>query len=138
MNLVQNAVRHTQENDTIALGSTVRGGYAYLWVRDTGEGIAAENRERIFNRFVRASDGDRYSLAEGAGLGLSIVEAVTKAHNGWVELDSELDVGSTFTIVLPISQETLNEPNTNRRRQPSHRRVYRSRTTGTRVHDSDR
>ena len=138
MNLVQNAVRHTQENDTIALGSIVRGEYAYLWVRDTGEGIAPEDRDRIFDRFTRASEGDRYSSAEGAGLGLSIVEAVVMAHKGWVELDSELGVGSTFTIVLPISQETFNEPNTNHRRQPPHRRVYRSRTTGTRVHDSDR
>ena len=138
MNLVQNAIRHTQENDTIALGSTVRGEYVYLWVRDTGEGIAPEDRDRIFDRFARASEGDRYSPAEGAGLGLSIVEAVVKAHNGWVELDSELGSGSTFTIVLPIFQETINEPNFDRRRQPPHRRIRRSRTTGTRVHDSYR
>ena len=138
MNLVQNAVRHTQENDTITLGSTVRDDYAYLWVRDTGEGIAPANQERIFDRFARASEGDRYSPAEGAGLGLSIVEAVATAHNGWVELDSELGSGSTFTIVLPISQETINEPNSDRRRQPPHRRIHRSRTTGTRVHDSYR
>ena len=138
MNLVQNAVRHTQENDTIALGSTVRGGYAYLWVRDTGEGIAAENRERIFNRFTRASEGDRYSSEEGAGLGLSIVNAIAKAHNGWIELNSELGIGSTFTIVFPLSQEVVNEPNINCRRQPPHRGVYRSRTTGTRIHDSYR
>ena len=138
MNLIQNAIRHTQENDTIALGSTVRNEYAYLWVRDTGAGIATEDRERIFDRFARASEGDRYSAQEGAGLGLSIVEAVTTAHNGWVELNSELGVGSTFTIVLPISQEALNEPNSDCRRQPAHRRIYRSRTTGTRIHDSYR
>ena len=81
MNLVQNAIRHTKENDTIALGSTVRNEYAYLWVRDTGFGIATEDRERIFNRFARASDADRYSADEGAGLGLSIVEAIATAHS---------------------------------------------------------
>ena len=138
MNLVQNAVRHTKENDTIILGSTVRDEYAYLWVRDTGEGIAPEDRERIFDRFARASESDRYSPAEGAGLGLSIVEAVVTAHNGWVELDSELGNGSIFTIVLPISQEILDESNSNCRRQSSHRRIHRSRTTSARVHDSYR
>ncbi len=138
MNLVQNAIRHTQENDTIALGSAVREDYAYLWVRDTGEGIALEDRERIFNRFARASDGDRYSPGEGAGLGLSIVEAIAKAHNGWVELDSILGSGSTFTIVFPLTEDIVNEPNSHSRRQPPHSRVYRSGITSTRIHNSCR
>jgi signal transduction histidine kinase len=138
MNLVQNAIRHTQENDTITLGSAVREDYAYLWVRDTGEGIAAYNQERIFDRFARASDGDRYSPGEGAGLGLSIVEAIATAHNGWVELDSALGVGSTFTIVFPLTQDTANEPNTHSRRQPPRSGVYRSRITSTRIHNSCR
>ena len=137
MNLVQNAIRHTQENDTIALGSAVREEYAYLWVRDTGEGIAAQNQERIFDRFARASDGDRYSPGEGAGLGLSIVEAIATAHNGWVELDSVLGVGSTFTIVFPIEDAT-NEPNSHSRRQPPRSQLYRSRITSTRIRNSCR
>ncbi|MEM8722893.1 MAG: HAMP domain-containing sensor histidine kinase [Cyanobacteria bacterium P01_G01_bin.39] len=136
MNLVQNAIRHTEENDTIALGSTVRHEYAYLWVRDTGSGIATEDQERIFERFARASEGDRYSAQEGAGLGLSIVEAIATAHNGWVELESELGTGSTFTIVFPLSQEVVNESNPDCRRQPPHRRVHRSRAKGTRIHNS--
>ena len=138
MNLVQNAIRHTQENDTITIGSAVRNEYAYLWVRDTGEGIAPEDRERIFERFARASHGDRYSPEEGAGLGLSIVEAIVTAHNGWVELDSGLGVGSTFTIVFPISQEAADEPNSDRRRQSPRRGVYQSRTRGKRIHNSCR
>ncbi|MGK7935876.1 MAG: sensor histidine kinase [Xenococcaceae cyanobacterium] len=138
MNLLQNAVRHTQENDTITLGSAVRDEYAYLWVSDTGEGIATEDQERIFDRFARASDSDRYSLEEGAGLGLSIVEAILTAHNGWVELDSSLGIGSTFTLVFPISQEAVDEPNSDRRRQSSRRGVYRSRATSTQIHNSCR
>ncbi|MGD1917912.1 MAG: sensor histidine kinase [Pleurocapsa sp.] len=138
MNLAQNAIRHTAENDTIALGSTVRNEDAYLWVRDTGVGIATEDRERIFDRFARAHDGDRYSAQEGAGLGLSIVEAIAPANYGWVELNSDLGVGSTFTIVFPISQEVINEPNSDCRRQPPHCGVYQSRTTGARVHNSNR
>ncbi|MEO0686105.1 MAG: ATP-binding protein, partial [Cyanobacteria bacterium J06649_11] len=138
MNLVQNAIRHTQESDTIALGSTVREDYAYLWVRDTGVGIATEFQQRIFDRFARASDTDRYSPGEGAGLGLSIVEAIAKAHNGWVELDSTLGSGSTFTIVFPLTEDTANEPNSHRRRQPPHSRVYRSGITSSQIHNSCR
>ncbi|MEM9927730.1 MAG: ATP-binding protein [Cyanobacteria bacterium P01_D01_bin.50] len=147
MNLVQNAIRYTAEGDTIALGSAVRDDYAYLWVRDTGIGIARENQERIFERFARASDSDnpngdalrdRYSPGEGAGLGLSIVEAIAYAHNGWVELDSTLGIGSTFTIVFPISEDTANEPNSHRRRQPTGSRVYRSRIASARIRNSCR
>ena len=138
MNLLQNAVRHTQENDSITLGSAVRDEYAYLWVSDTGEGIATEDQERIFARFARGSNSDRYSPEEGAGLGLSIVEAIVTAHNGWVELDSSLGIGSTFTLVFPISQEAVDEPNSDRRRQSPRRGVYRSRTTGTQIHHSCR
>ena len=136
MNLVQNAIRHTQAGDTIALGSAVRDEYAYLWVRDTGAGIATEDQLRIFERFARASDGDRYSPEEGAGLGLAIVEAIATAHRGWIELDSALGVGSTFTIVFPIQEAA--DANSDRRRQPPRRRVYRSRTPGARVHNSCR
>ena len=136
MNLVQNAIRHTQAGDTIALGSAVRDEYAYLWVRDTGAGIAPEDQLRIFDRFARASEGDRYSPGEGAGLGLAIVEAIATAHQGWVELDSALGVGSTFTIIFPIQEAA--DANSDRRRQPPRRRVYQSRTPGARIHNSCR
>lgn len=141
MNLVQNAVRHSKEGDTITLGSTVRNDYAYFWVRDTGEGIAPEDQERIFERFVRATQTDRYSEGEGAGLGLSIVQAIAHAHGGWVELESTLGYGSTFMIVLPLTGQSKleqDEPHSHRRRQPSHQRISRSRIASTRVHDSGR
>jgi signal transduction histidine kinase len=142
MNLIQNAVRHTQEGNTITLGSAVRNDYAYFWVRDTGEGIAPEDRERIFERFARATNSDRYSEGEGAGLGLSIVHAIAQAHNGWVELDSTLGVGSTFTMVFPIVSTSEvpqdDESNSDCRRQPPHRRVSRSRIADARIRDNCR
>jgi len=64
---------------------------------DTGEGLGRP--KRIFERFVRATNCD-YQF-EGAGLGLSIVQAIAQAHGGWVELFSRLGHGSTFTIVIP-------------------------------------
>lgn len=112
MNLVQNAIRHTKPGSAITLGSSVKGDYAYLWVRDTGEGIAPDDQKRIFERFVRAT-GDLHS--EGYGLGLSIVAAITQSHGGRVEIVSQVGQGSTFTIVLPLVQDGVNSPPLNAR-----------------------
>lgn len=101
MNLAVNATQYTNEADTITLGSIVEDKYLRLWVSDTGEGIQKADQQRIFERFTRASHSRRHS--EGAGLGLSIVKAIVQAHNGHVELVSELGIGSTFTLVLPLN-----------------------------------
>ncbi|MDY6936185.1 MAG: ATP-binding protein [Cyanobacteriota bacterium] len=141
MNLIANAVRHTQPDETIALGSRVRDDRAYFWVRDTGEGIDPAERERIFERFARGTHSDRYSEGEGAGLGLSIVSAIVSAHGGWVELDSVLGAGSTFTIVLPLVPEpdvTRNESHSHRRGQSSNYRISGNWLAGSRIHDSRR
>lgn len=100
MNLAENAVRHTHDGETIGLGSSLSNGRARLWVSDGGPGVEAADRDRIFSRYARADSSIQASV-EGAGLGLSIVQAIAEAHGGKVELDSELGVGSTFTIVLP-------------------------------------
>ncbi|MBD2500924.1 sensor histidine kinase [Anabaena azotica] len=100
MNLAQNAVQHTKNTDTIALGSKIYQGKVSFWVSDTGEGIAQADQKRIFQRFARASNSRRRS--EGAGLGLSIVQAITEAHGGKITLESQLGTGSTFTIILPL------------------------------------
>lgn len=107
LNLAGNAVRHTRAGDTIAIGSSSHGGEARIWVRDTGSGIAPEEQERIFERFVRASTGR--PREDGAGLGLAIVRAIAEAHRGRVELDSGLGEGSTFTIVL-LAADHRREP----------------------------
>lgn len=104
ISLVQNAVQHTRMGDLIELGAalspalnptTVR-----LWVRDTGTGIPLSEQERIFERFARLPN--RYRRSDGAGLGLSIVKAITEAHGGYITLSSTVGVGSTFTLVLPL------------------------------------
>jgi signal transduction histidine kinase len=68
VNLAQNATHHTELGDTIALGSALRQGQVYLWVKDTGEGIAPADQQRIFERFVRGNS--RNPHPEGTGLGL--------------------------------------------------------------------
>jgi signal transduction histidine kinase len=71
---------------------------ALLWVADHGPGISPAERERIFERFVRAPVAHR---ADGAGLGLAIVRAIAEGHGGRIELDTAEGVGSRFTIVIP-------------------------------------
>ncbi|MGH3021207.1 MAG: sensor histidine kinase, partial [Gaiellaceae bacterium] len=77
--LAQNAVQHTKEGDEIGVGTFVGDGKARLWVRDTGPGIPFEEQERVFARFYRSA---ARRGADGAGLGLSIVQAIAGAHGG--------------------------------------------------------
>ncbi|MEB3355906.1 MAG: ATP-binding protein [Synechococcales bacterium] len=100
INLINNAVQHTQAGDTIEIGSAMDGRHVKFWVRDTGEGIAPHDQVRIFERFARAANS--YRRSEGAGLGLAIVKAVVEAHGGHVELVSQPGAGSTFTLILPL------------------------------------
>lgn len=99
MNLVHNAVHHTVESDTIAIGTSVNDNEVRVSVRDTGTGIAVSDQGAIFDRFARGSGAHlRYS---GSGLGLAIVKAIAEAQGGRVELKSRLGEGSTFTIIVP-------------------------------------
>ncbi|MBD2608492.1 HAMP domain-containing histidine kinase [Scytonema hofmannii FACHB-248] len=117
MNLAQNATQHTRESDTIIIGSSICKEKVRFWVSDTGEGIATSDQKWIFERFARAGASRRRS--DGAGLGLSIVQVITEAHQGQIYLKSKLGTGSTFTIVLPVepsSEVRLNESNSHCRR----------------------
>lgn len=102
INLAENAVRHTQPGDEIALGSKICQDTVRFWVRDTGPGIPPEERERIFQRFAR---GKKAARSSGSGLGLAIVKAKAEAHGGWVELSSQIGTGSTFEIVIPLKPD---------------------------------
>lgn len=139
MNLVQNAIRHTQPGDVIALGSSVQGSTAQIWVRDTGEGISPEDQARIFDRFTRATTQE--SPGENYGLGLSIVEAIAQAHGGSIELVSQPGQSSTFTLVLPLDAHpvsTTHDSDSDYRRQPAHHRLSRIRAAGPWLHDHRR
>lgn len=99
MNLAHNAIQHTADDDTIAIGTSLTDGEARIWVRDTGSGIQPADEARVFERFVRGKGAHlRY---RGSGLGLAIVKAVTEAHGGRVELETSPGAGSTFTMVIP-------------------------------------
>jgi two-component system, OmpR family, sensor kinase len=100
INLAHNAVQYTAEADRIELGASAADGEVRLWVADSGPGIAAEEHERIFERFTYGAGGLRHP--ESRGLGLAIVSAIACAHGGRVELDSSPGEGSTFAVVIPV------------------------------------
>jgi signal transduction histidine kinase len=99
-NLVDNAIKYTPVGGTVEVTTAREATSVVLVVNDSGIGIAAEERPRIWQRFYRA---DRSRSEPGLGLGLSLVKAIVEAHGGQVALASESGVGSTFTVRLPGS-----------------------------------
>jgi signal transduction histidine kinase len=75
--------------------------HALIHVQDTGIGIAPEEQRRIFERFYRVNS-DRSRRTGGSGLGVAITKAIVQAHHGSIQVQSELGLGSTFTIRLPL------------------------------------
>lgn len=100
LNLVSNAVQHTHDGDEIGLGVMVDGTDARLSVRDTGPGIDPDVLESLFVRSSRGATS-RATRPDGTGIGLSIVDAIARAHGGRVEVVSQPGHGATFTIVIP-------------------------------------
>jgi two-component system OmpR family sensor kinase len=108
-NLVGNALTHTPDDAAITVRvatepRTGNGLGAVIEVSDTGPGLSAEDAEKVFERFYRA-DASRTRSSGGSGLGLSIVAALTAAHGGSVEVESEPGQGATFRVVLPVLQD---------------------------------
>ncbi|MEU3456569.1 ATP-binding protein [Micromonospora sp. NPDC006766] len=100
-NLITNAVRATAPGGSISLHVTRTGGAAVIRVADTGSGIEPSALPRIFDRFWRA-DPARGRHTGGGGLGLAIARQIVTDHGGTIEVASQIDVGTTFTITLPI------------------------------------
>ncbi len=99
-NLIHNAIQYTPADGvvTIRLESSERN--AIITIQDNGIGIAAEDLPHIFDRFYRVQ-ADRSRNTGGTGLGLAIVRAIVQAHHGSIQVDSQLALGSTFTVTLP-------------------------------------
>lgn len=97
-NLIQNAYRYGKENGNITVKLEEKSNIIILEVSDNGIGISEEDLPNIWNRFYRAdkSRGER----KGMGLGLAMVKQIAEYHNGKVEVESKLNVGSTFKIIL--------------------------------------
>jgi signal transduction histidine kinase len=101
--LLENAVAHTEPGDRIELSAGVKDGQVVLVVEDAGCGIGEGDLERVFGRFSRAKPY-RSREAGGFGLGLPVVQAIAEAHQGSVRVRSTVGQGSTFELVLPVTQ----------------------------------
>lgn len=101
-NLIGNAIKFSQRGGTVRVRVEDAGDCARVAVADQGVGIAAEDRERIFDRFYRTREGAGH--AAGSGLGLVIAKAIVEAHGGriWAESQGE-GRGSTFYVLLPLA-----------------------------------
>ena len=102
-NLVSNAVRYTPAGGRILVGWKEQGEELILSVSDTGPGIAPEHLPRLSERFYRV-DRSRSRETGGTGLGLAITKHVAQRHGGSLRIESQLGVGSTFMLVLPLSR----------------------------------
>ena len=104
-NLLANARTHTPVGTPITVSISQSSDGVRIAVADAGPGLSAEDQKRIFERFYRADSSRVRIEGEGSGLGLSIVDAVMKAHGGTVSVNSEMGKGSTFTLFFPQQTE---------------------------------
>ncbi|QDT74247.1 Alkaline phosphatase synthesis sensor protein PhoR [Lacipirellula limnantheis] len=101
-NLIDNAVKYTPAGGRVSISGRVEGVVVLCNVSDTGPGISAEHHSRVFERFYRVDKARSRELG-GTGLGLSIVKHLAQAMGGSVEVSSQVGLGSTFTVRLPVS-----------------------------------
>ena len=99
-NLINNGIKYSETGDTVSVSVHLDENEAVITIQDTGLGIPKQHLDRIWERFYRV-DKARSRQVGGTGLGLSIVRNVVTRHGGSVAVESEADVGSTFTVRLP-------------------------------------
>lgn len=99
-NLVSNAIRYNRPHGKVIISIKENTDYIAVEVQDTGIGIAKEHLPFIFDQFFQVKRGEDQKM-KGTGLGLSIAKKIVDAHNGSIQVKSELSKGSTFTVLLP-------------------------------------
>ncbi len=102
LNLIDNAIKYTDEGGCVTLSVEQRNGDAVFEIHDTGIGIPSNEINHVFDRFYRV-DKARSRERGGAGLGLSIAKWIAELHRGSIVVSSEPNKGSTFTVLLPIN-----------------------------------
>ncbi|MFK3961550.1 ATP-binding protein [Guptibacillus hwajinpoensis] len=105
-NFISNAVKYSPEGGAILTRFRVGEGQLYVDIKDEGLGIPQDALSKLFTKFYRVDNSDRRQIG-GTGLGLAISKEILLAHDGDVEVTSELGKGSTFTLVFPLIRERL-------------------------------
>ncbi|MDD5528787.1 MAG: HAMP domain-containing sensor histidine kinase [bacterium] len=99
-NIIGNAIKFTNKG-SITITATEEKEYVKISVKDTGAGIPPENIDKIFDKFFQIRESTSLS-SKGVGLGLTITKKLVTMHNGKIEVESELNKGSTFSVFLPV------------------------------------
>jgi PAS domain S-box-containing protein len=109
-NLVDNAIKFSSENNSVKIEARRRGELVEITVKDTGDGVKAEDQHKLFKPF---SQVDTFSTKkfQGTGLGLYLVKQIVDLHGGYVWFRSVVDEGSTFAFVIPINGNKKTEEN---------------------------
>lgn len=101
-NLLTNAIKYNRPRGSVTIATMVGQQTWSLIVKDTGIGISADDQQRIFERFYRASPSRSQQLVSGTGLGLAIVQELVNAMHGTIDVVSQRGVGTTMTVTLPL------------------------------------
>ncbi len=102
VNLLGNAVKYTPAQGRVVFRVNITDKQIEISIEDTGVGIAADELPKVFEKFFRSTD-PRVQEQTGTGLGLALAHEVVRLHGGKIEVESEIDKGSTFTVHLPLS-----------------------------------
>lgn len=105
-NLITNAIKYSQENEEVSFDSYCDGVCLTIQIKDRGIGIPAEGLNNLFHTFYRASNVGKRS---GFGLGLAIVKKCVEAHRGEIFVNSETGIGTTFTVIVPVTHDRPQE-----------------------------
>jgi len=105
-NLVTNAINYNRQGGRVTVGTKEQADHLVVDISDTGIGISQENLHFIFDEFFRVKAKETRDVT-GSGLGLPIVKRIIEAHSGSIKVSSELDKGSTFTVILPQAKAQL-------------------------------
>lgn len=100
-NMIENAIKYNHKNGMVEVRGQVKNGATHITITDSGIGIPNDQLHYIFGPFYRV-DHSRARGLGGSGLGLSIVRTIVEKHHGKVNVQSTLNVGTTFEIILPI------------------------------------
>jgi signal transduction histidine kinase len=101
LNIITNAIKYTPAEGVVKLSAKRLKDALYIDIADTGIGIAEENLPKIFEKFFRIDKGEK--VQEGNfGLGLSIALSIARAHQGDIKVNSKINEGTTFTVILPL------------------------------------
>lgn len=103
-NLIENAMKYSPQCRTVWVDGKVDHHHVSISIRDQGMGIDASEQRAIFQKFVRG-DAAKKAGIKGTGIGLTMVKQISEAMGGEIRLQSQVDVGSTFTILLPLAQK---------------------------------